>query len=287
MSHTYIAKADSIEAIKDRLSKGADMIEVQLLKHNLGVNFDEYADKIFSVHSLLDNNSDEISLENSDKRTLEQLRLAFELGDRLGKLSNKKVGVIIHNGIGLDKMNKLGVIEYTFTRIERLLREFENTELFLENSSLACKNGIYNTDLLSDELIEVVKELKRRSTCSDRIYGLLDVVHAMSSSRILELIYAKDSDLTYENYFKDYAEYTKEIHFANIINKGLSNHEHGVSFREGNEKDDKFFDMTVSLIDKYMPNVNICLELKEDDYSNAVNFEYVLKRLREAKLDEK
>lgn len=282
----YIAKADSVVAIEDKLSKGADWIEVQLLNKNCDEDFIKYYEKVYSIHSKLDKDdfNRTVNLEDSDDFSLSNLREAFELANKIGERANRRIGVIIHNGIGLDKMEKLGVMNYAFSKIERLLREFECTELFIENPSIACTAGIYTSDLESSELIEVVKELKRRSTCNDRIYSLLDTVHAMASSRLLELIYGYNSDKLYEKYFQDYAEFTKEIHFANIINKGLSNHEHGVAFREGNPDDDKYFEMTLRLIKKYLINANVCLEIREEDYTNAVNFENTLKRIKGANL---
>lgn len=281
----YIAKADSGVAVIDKLKKGADLIEVQLLNKNTNEDFTVYADKIYSVHSMLDKKFDRtVNLEDSDNFSLKNLREAFRIANEIGKKANRNIGVVIHNGIGLEKMQKLGVMDYAFSKIERLLREFEYTELFVENPSMICENGIYNNDLKSSELIEVVKELRRKSTCGDRIYSLLDTVHAMASSRLLELIYGYKSDKTYEEYFKDYAKFTKEIHFANIINKGLYNGEHGVAFRDNNEEDDNYFDLTLGLIQKYMTDINICLDIREDDYSNAINFEKTLKRMKEAKL---
>lgn len=275
-----IAKAGSKQEIEDKLNKGADLIELQLLDKNTE-NFIEYSNKIYSVHTMIDNISGRvITLEDNDMWNREKLDEAFYIANTIGEKENKHIGVIVHNGLGYSKLFRLGVFELCYTKLERALHTYKYTKAFIKNSSVINSSGIYGIDIESNELVEVIKKLKDKSYYSDRIYGLLDIVHAMSSSRLLEMTYGTSSLISYEDYFKEYANIIKEIHFGNIVNLGLNSNEYKVIFDDTNKSDKEFLKLSVDLINKYMSNIPICVDIHEDNSLNAVNFEKIVKMLK-------
>ena len=95
-----IAKASSKQEIEDKLNKGADLIELQLFDKNTE-NFIEYSNKIYSVHTIIDNISGRVvTLEDNDIWNREKLDEAFYIANTIGEKENKHIGVIVHNGLG-------------------------------------------------------------------------------------------------------------------------------------------------------------------------------------------
>lgn len=273
-----IGRVSNINDIEDKFNNGLDMLELELSEDNMNLRLDGYEDKIYSISNRLNSYRKTILLEDDDKKANEYMEIIFKKADAIGKKSDRRVGVIVENDIGVEKLKNIGVLKKIYDKIERLLSIYDNTELLIENSNFKCGMSIYSNALLSSEYISVIEELRKIEVCKDRVYGLLNIMNAMASSKMLEMLYGKVDWLYYEDYFKDYASLVKYIRFGNIINKGLYNNEYDVGFRDGNSDDEKFFKFTLDMIKRYIPNSNICIGVSGCSISNI---EKILKNLKE------
>ena len=138
----------------------------------------------------------------------------------------------------------------------------------------ATSNNINNVNTVGF----IRKETQTYTSCVD--WG----VGATYTRRIYDQYVQRQmySDCSDFNYFKAYGEagLCREIHFSNCISWGVDKENHGVDFREGNERDMRYFDFLCTLIEKYLPYADLCLEVREEDYTKPEAYGHIYDMLQ-------
>lgn len=254
-----------------------DAVEIQLLPVSYdSVKPSDFKGKlVYSVHSLLDS-SEGYDVDIADMRdyNLGNIYKAFKFADAIGEQQGNKVGVVLHSKLGYSELLKYGLMQQSAFRLGLALTSFRNTFVLIENAVTADTDGLD----LSKVVGGLLQELEDNYT--DRIFSVLDTTHALMSSKMLTLD-GSDTREAFEDYFRGYSSsgYCREIHFANCIDWGKTPETHGVDFRDV-ERDKQYFDKLCQLVHRYLPNVNICIEVRESNYMQPKAYGHIYNMLR-------
>lgn len=88
-------------------------------------------------------------------------------------------------------------------------------------------------------------------------------------------------DTAYRNFFEVFGPYCKEIHMSDRKGHGVLIPHHGIAFDRYEFDSAARFDWTLSYIDRYMPNAELCIEVSEKDYIKAENFSKMMELIKE------
>lgn len=270
-----IAKADSAEHITDRIKRGADGIEIQLLDRkgvkkltieDVKENIDKFS-AVTSVHSALSDSIGEVDIAYGCAENNKYLCDAFDIAELIGEDFGKCIGVVVHNTLTFKEYKKFDLFDRTVEMISHILTIYPKTELLIENGTPAKAHESF-----AEGMTEFFREL---SQCvRDRCFLLLDTCHAMISSDFWA--YANEDrslfDTEYRKFFELFGPYCKEIHLSDKKGAGIIKGHHGIPFERYDFGSEARFDTTMHYIEKYMPDATICLEVPEKDYSSAENF---------------
>lgn len=270
-----IAKASSDHQIEDRKQKGADGIEWQILKNSQQIN--NYTLTILSVHTILEDNT-EVAIdecfyeytkdkEKSRKRR-QRIIEAFQMAEEIARIQNHRVLVVVHLNQVIIPNTKL--LQF----INQLFFYFPNTDLAIENTTLIHKDLIYRTGADPDS-VPIFVRLMRELLNTNRIYSVIDICHALGSIREKDFFFhMKEDELKgLENYLIKTAPYCKIVHFNYLKNIGYGQ-DHGTVFTD--EAIKRIFPM----IEKYVPDANFVIEVREENYLNALNFKKTVNQLK-------
>ena len=274
-----IAKADSAEHITDRIKRGADGIEIQLLDRkgvkkltieDVKENIDKFS-AVTSVHSALSDSIGEVDIAFASEESNGYLYEAFEIAEFIGKHFGRHVGVVIHNTFTLNEYMNLDILSFTINMIRTVLDRYPDTDLFIENGAPAKTHESFAEGMAAffEKLAGIFK-----FGYDKRVFFLLDTCHAMISSDFWA--YANEDrnlfDTEYRKYFELFGPYCKEIHLSDKKGAGIIKGHHGIPFEKYDFGSEARFDTTMHYIEKYMTNATICLEVPEKDYDHAENF---------------
>lgn len=289
MSLEIIAKAASNKAVLDKMQKGANGIEWQLISKG-NITVEEIILPIVNVHTLLSNPLD-ICLDKAlnsylgigDIKSYKYLTEALELANSLGMRQNKRINVITHLYFS-DLVQK----DNTWKEwLEYLLEKYNYCNILIENSSTFFKTGRVRNMTAPDIVPNMI--LKLQSIISDkykeRLGTVLDICHMLNSIRVSNILF--NSDKLYDNtvdereqilkYFEHYSSTCLTVHFNNCYGLGLLGKNHGCIF-ESSEYN--LFDYLMRNYMKYMKKANLVLEVYEEDVDNAYNFEKLAYMIR-------
>lgn len=277
--------------IKDKLEKGCDGIEIQLL----GDFLDEkntaqyYYQKTFScagadiqvVHMPLIKHQD----VNLELLTYPVYWKAFEkaalLSQMLAEKYHHNVVLILHNTLTLDQYQHMpallkeieSLLEYTFSNFSQVEYAIENI-LPLELSAGKTPLGRNGFGFDNVDLVNYFNE--RFGTCN-KFGTVIDTCHAMASYRMLAHIFAENHNsslegLRLEDFFSKNQGLLKVIHLTNVHSMGFNPGEHGCSFEPDSELDTLFLERFFSLYQKYASGVPITIEVYEKDYLDSQSY---------------
>ena len=283
-----IAKITDLKTAKDKNEKGAISAEWQILGFNKFIEKEVFDTiKVTSIHSCLKNHID-IELDNAvpsefvNKKTTEyhnrKLNEAFALAEYAAMKQGFDVKVVVH-------LNNDKIIPYEkmTNYISNLLKKYQNTKLAIENIMMINSSGTIRPAYESDSVSSFVKEIRKRlePELKERVGTVLDICHAYGSIRMKNLLLNNENDETEElNELEKYFNENKDIcficHFNNLSGTGIKKG-HGIGFIN----DQKNFDNFIKLYEKYIPNADLVIEIREDDYSNAINFKDAVKKINE------
>lgn len=261
----------------DRLSRGADSLEIQLLpkKSEDPELLLPYADKVRTIHSTLDYASNRsVDFEDMDYWASANLDDAFRLAQFFSQ-GKRMIGIVIHLHTGLKYLEDHNMFEPAFLRLEATLKKYPNTYILIENGMLA-NHDTFSPGFNSKQFSDTVRKVREMSSVPDRIFSLIDTTHAKSNSIIEAQIFRKAlwTDI-YESWFRDASDTLREIHFANCIDLGLDKGEHGVDFNTEDQASREFFRLSMGMVDTYAPESLMCIEVSEKDYKHAENFSHI------------
>lgn len=274
------------EELKDRLERGADGIEIQLMHwrpiDEASIRY--HAGSIRSIHTDLDYKQDRgLYITDSDQWGREVLEKGFMLAQdaAAAEQHHEPVGVVLHVGEGLKTIDRRGGLDSIRKKAE-WLNNYKDTCLYLENGMGTYGSG-YEYEGKA-ELIDMIGTLTPAKS-------VFDTIHAWNAAYVHVLLcepelspaeFHREVEERYERLFKIWSSMHSEcaeIHFANAIGNGKIGCRHGVMFRDYAPEDERYFGMTMSFIDKYFRNVPICIEVKEDDYRHAENFSGIRRKI--------
>lgn len=271
-----LKKCASIEDLNAETEQ-YDAVEIQLLPapHDYVKPSDFNGKKVYSVHSMLDSTEGyDVDIADMRDYNLGNIYQAFKFADAIGVQQGNKVGVILHSKLGYSELLKYGLIQQSAFRLGLALTSFRNTFALIENGVTASTDGLDMSRVVGGLLQEL------GDNYTDRIFSVLDTTHALMSSKMVTLD-GSDTRETFEDYFKGYSSsgYCREIHFANCIDWGRTLETHGVDFRD-TKRDNQYFGRLCQLVHQYLPNANICIEVREDNYIQPKAYSHIYNMLR-------
>lgn len=277
-----VAKASSAEACRDKLCRGADSLEIQLIeldfdKEDRLKEFLPYADKISSVHTPLSRKRG-VCIYDTPEMNREVLRNTFYLANRLAAGKAERIGVVVHQDISYGNALRKGCEDNAEVCLE-CLEAYPGTSLLIENTSIL---NMVTTDydepiMTAQKLIEKAPEMK------DRIRVLIDTIHLTMASRTMydetedimkqmELVIARNSSLV------------GQVHLANCIGCGCMytlKHNHGCDFDEASPEQMYYFNRLMQILTEKVPDADLCIEVSEKDYRQGVNFAHIRRLVRQ------
>jgi hypothetical protein len=285
-----LAKSAPIkEQILDKIDKGCDGIEIQLLKDFFEeeYNANYFFEKIKNIENLDVKvvhlpfcESKEFNLEFFEMHNYKKTFLkAVKLSQLLADFYKHNIIIVIHNGFKLEQYLKIPSLLYYIEELfdECLLRypnveyAFENILPFVLNKDRdpSSRNGF-----LYDNVDLAIYFNRRFST---NVFGtVVDTCHFMITERIFKSVFSeKYSDvvenISLEKIFEKNKDIIKLFHLANAKNLGYDFKEHGCSFKENNE-DNEFLNNFFKLYEKYVDDAYITLEIIEDNYLDSKGY---------------
>lgn len=268
MSLEIIAKAASNKAVLDKLEKGANGIEWQLISKGNTI-VDEIILPIVNVHTILAKDFD-ICLDRAlnsylgieDIKSYDYLIEALELANVLGQRQNRMINVITHISFG-EFVQKM---ETWKEWMEYLLDKYSYCNILIENSSTFFKTGKVRNMTSPDIIPNIVSKLQSivNPKYQNRLGSVLNICHMLNSIRVSKILFNSDS-LYYNtidereqilNYFKSYSNTCLTVYFNNSYGLGLSGKSHGCIF-EYSEYD--LFDYLMRNYIEYMSNAKLVL----------------------------
>lgn len=272
----YYAKAANTSQITDRIKRHADGIEIQMLSKSQEI--DSSLCDIVSVHAPLFRGQDTcfdlallgclgIVADYIDNR---DLVAAFSLAEKIACEQDHNVAVIAHvNQVAFYRSAQ----EYA-DYASALLYRYPHTILLLEHSTALSSSfgtrGGWSCADLPNFVLEIKSKL--RSDLHDRFGTVLDVCHALGNIRLRNLLESGEFviDYAYEKeelrkWFAAFATTCMLIHL-NWGERTTSGAGHGTVPPAYVYKDIK------RMIDTFLPEALLILEVQEQDVDRAVNF---------------
>lgn len=276
----FIAKSSWNErCIQDKLNRGADGIEIQLLKpekepalscfYTVPEHFRGYG--IRCIHTPLDAEA-EFNYDIDTPRGKEWLIQTVLLASKMSQINGKPTNVICHMEHNIKHLRELSVYKSTIEFVRTLARNYPDVTICVENTTHRL-TGIYDNVTFVNEV-----GMKNVGTC-------LDTCHALISEHYTGLITDKGAhpagDYNFESLisaFRKNKDVCKWIHLAGAKDTG-----EGFGFGKGHGcvfDDDGDLRYILSLHENFTPGATICFEVREDDYLNCINFSRMLEMSR-------
>lgn len=282
-----LGKSKFDKNIYDKINKNADGIEIHLAEEflNNDLSYDKildlkYVDEvpIYVIHMPLVKGND-VNIETT--QGLNILTRVAKLADYITRKQKHNVLIVVHLSTDVNKLKAIGIYDKIVFKLYQIVCNYSKIEIGVENVTLLHQdddNFSFENCLFDN--IELVKDCNH-----PRIGTVLDTCHILQNEAFLNYLkpflykdYFKDEkEFKYdmETYFKENQPYIKLIHLANMNYNGLMKN-HGTPFTK---KDLDLLKYILSLYKKYEYNCMITLEVRENDYSNAKNFQETLKNV--------
>lgn len=279
-----VAKITDDLSIKDKMEKGANAGEWQILNNNFELT--DYSLPITSVHTSLANG--EISIDDCficSAKTLEKMNEtrrkmneAFQFAETIAKRQNHRVAVVAH----IKERMLPGIRSEIVAYLQDILKKYPDCDLALENSMLLNGNLNIRSGVKPEDVPGIIKYLRDIMSgvgLDHRIYSVLDICHAVSTIRCINtLIHGFKEDMDeleeLEKYFINTAPYCKIVHFNYLRNLGFGE-DHGTTFS------DSEIEPILNLFLKYTPDADLVIEIREDDYNDSKNFKLTVKQIKD------
>lgn len=189
---------------------------------------------------------------------IKQLKFACFLMELLP--SAEEVVCIIHNEYELEVLKQFKVFEETVEAIKNLKKVHSKLILGIENVSplTNSKSGILVRKTRGVENVDVVNYLGTDISCV-----VFDTCHAMSQAFLDEKVLGHTD--RYEEIRDRLLPFAKVIHLADCDGLGILPGTHGIAFKD----DDRLIGIARPLL---RDGINMVLEIKEEDYTNPVEF---------------
>jgi len=283
----YSKSALYAEQMEHSSSIGSDGLEVQLLEELYNEKGVFRLHKIFDTERLKDYNIKVIHtpIQFLDRTLILDYYMLYPefqliLAD-ICKFANdcskngEPVKVLMHAGPSLEYLNYTGLFPKVLLGIDKLLNQFPNINIVIENSSV-LNNDVDGKIECFENAFEaaVIADYLRTLLGTDRVGSVLDVCHANMACKMLDALWGaykpeNKPRYTLEDFFAKFADSCQLLHLASFKGTGVGKGLHGISFTES-DKAECFH--ALDLYHKYNYSRPITLEVAEDDYMNRKGF---------------
>lgn len=192
------------------------------------------------------------------------MRIAQECAYHYGHMVN----VITHIYRSSFEMANDSTLFDSITTIKNLMGEYPGVRLYIENMSpvnVDFRTGItYPSGGCTDEAVYAYKKLEH--VLGDRVGTVFDVTHSVMCERIFSKIKV-NNDFTLNKHMSMFTDSCHYVHLARCVNLGIKSNEHGMGF----EKYEDYLSEIMDDIDSNLPGCDICLEMREKDYTAPYN----------------
>ena len=289
----YAKASLDINEIKEKIRCGCDGIE-----YNLTEDFMTYGD-VFQTHYPKDvftlHNVEVVHVPYMANKQMMHMEHIFQheddsvienvfcLAQYCADIWKHRVLVVIHCGLSMyDFMEYELFRKHLERRLTDLFRDYPQVDMAIENVvAMEYKEERSEPPRLCNGIFldttEIVKYLRERF--GERVGTVLDVCHAMMTEKYMNIwlkeadFYPDDAehippkvDYSIEHYFKANQHICKLIHFNDFVKNGYMKN-HGTGFTS-----QKKVDALLGLYRKYQYDCPLTLEIREEDYSDCVNF---------------
>jgi hypothetical protein len=272
------------EQINDRISKGATILEMQLLgelKENKEIDINLVGNiDVCAIHMPLINGTDSV-IEQVDGR--EYFKKACKLASDIAEIKNHNIIVVLHTSMQILELKALGLYDVVVNVIRGELDKYPNIEIAIENTAthdyrresqiwtsnntLSFENG--KMKMANVELAKNVNH-ERCGTCFDTCHAIMNennLKHInFAFENFIEEIYGTKS--LFDIMFEQSAPIIKLIHLAYAEGNGF-NELHGLPFSDNNFSTLLHID---NLYRKHNLNCPVTVEVYEKDINNALNY---------------
>ena len=280
------AKNKLDENMYDKMKKGADAIEIHLGKDYLEdvMNGDENLKTnvpIGVVHAPLMDGMD-MTIETLDGR--KALNKTCQLAVSIARRQKHPIIVVCHLETHPDVLKQLGVYDNLVEHMRELADVYPELEFAVENVPYFKRKDDKLTFRQSNHMSSVifVKDVNhpRVGTCLDTCHALMELHFLKHALPYFEGVEFEDTQRELEgglrNIFKANKDVVKLIHLATIKTHGMD-FDHGLPFEE---EDATLLNGILDLYDMYGYECPMTLEVQEQSYEDAKNFDKTNKLLR-------
>lgn len=288
MNNIIVAKTslDEIE-MKSKVKLGFNNFELHLDEKFQSINITDYKrmaeniktilPDVLSIHTPLDSTTLMFSADSVDivrSMTNENMRDALEktcfFADIVASVYGHNILVITHMSDSFKELINRGVLKEVSDYVNILISMYNNISIGIENVTPTEKGIMGEINLRNGTLHDPVKLVNYlKENCSPenkyRFTNVLDICHMMTTIKIFNAIGLNVPDL--KGMIISYADTCDYIHLANLEEFGNKPKQHGTGF----SKDEGCLDIILYLLNKYMSEPVLCLEMQEENYYEPFN----------------
>lgn len=272
--------APIMEQILAKVNAGFKNIEIQLIHefvskdeyNNTKEAIKKYGIDISVVHSpLIFIPEKNVSLEiNLDDIVIDKYYEMFcdtcKYAQYVSEIEGHRIKVVIHNNYSKENWIKTNLIQEKLgKRIKRILDEFKNVDLVIENG-ISCGINSFNSIFDMEDVSFAVNELNK--IIGNRSKTLLDTCHMMINWEAWKRITYSDLTDWNDTFLKAtiYGDLGL-IHLNNKKDNGIPDQYHGIAFNKNIESDIEILKQIMNAYEKYS-DCEVTIEVREDDYNN-------------------
>lgn len=297
-----------LSQILDRMGKGAEGIEIQLVEEfdllrHTKEGFQSYIDPqllswmgqkeqhngyIEAVHAPLVQQQDYV-IEFKESEGV--IRQSAALAQWIAEVQHKDVSVIVHTREDVERLRSYGRLEEIQRFVNSLLTEYPNISLLFENLTFLTFSPklqgmeIHSPFQISNGTIRFSNIELVKCLDNPRCGTVIDTCHVIMTQNLFanwREYYQTDvfNINVMEAIFQQSKPYNKLIHLNNAISHGQQQF-HGLPFQEERREDMEKLNQIMRLYRQYGNSCAITIEVREEDYNNAVNFQTTLHALQQ------
>lgn len=282
--------------IIDRIQKGTQNIEIQLLDDFIDNPQKEIDEKILDlikskkcdiqvIHMPLCLNND---YEIEKKETKKVLEKVCQFAQNIAILEEHFVLIVVHIADAVLNLANYNMLNRLKNLVISCLDTYDKVELAFENTTnIELKDGNINFEnpvIIRDNHFIFSNIEFAKFVNHERCGVVLDTCHLLMTKNLFEnlekfLDCKLNSQKIFKEAFKEAAPYIKLIHL-NYAKKHGYEELHSLPFLKKDKKSIKYLNYLMKLYKKYNYNCMITLEINEENFVDAKNFEQSYKNLK-------
>lgn len=233
--------------------------------------------QIAAVHALLIGVERDANIDiGADRQVIVK---TCEFARRIADEQNHPIVVICHLSSSPTWLRKFGLYESAVFFMKDLANAYQQLEFAIENVPMMLNPtktlNIEFRPINFTSTVEFVNDVNhpRVGTCLDTCHAMMDINTVGALSSYLPMSsdeFGGSTQINMASFFQANQKTIKWMHLANAKGHGF-NDNHGLPFTKS-ENDVETLSCILRLYDKYQYHCPISIEVRELDYSNAINF---------------